>query len=190
MLDKVFEGTIDKWVDRGNAAGFGFVGFESGSRIDRAFFSHDDITPDALGRRSHAKIVGSPIRFKLSKYLYRGEPSAKAVEVQSIFSADVENVQDHREVSVVEHILKGSRQPIASVFLKRRSGDKLYLGIEDVAADHKEGFRRLRVGDHVWSGIAPPLGNQRTWRATAAEFYSPEEEAALREQEIQRCERN
>src|SRR5580700_6762861 len=117
MLDKVFEGTIDKWVDRGNAAGFGFVGFESGSRIDRAFFSHDDITPDALGRRSHAKIVGSPIRFKLSKYLYRGEPSAKAVEVQSIFSADVENVQDHREVSVVEHILKGSRQPIASVFL-------------------------------------------------------------------------
>ena len=184
MSDRIYEGEIDFWTDRGNAAGFGFVSYDSGSRIDRAFFSHDDIAPDALGRRSHAKIIGSLVRFKLRKYSYKGELSAKAIEVQSIFSADVENVQDHREVSVVERILKGS------AFLKRTCGDKVYLGLADVADDHKGRFQKLRIGDHVWSGVAPPLGNQRTWRATAAEFYSPEEEAALREQEIQRCERN
>jgi hypothetical protein len=143
MEDRILQGEVQLWVDRGNSSGYGFILFSHGGpRLDRVFFSHDDITPDALGRRSHG----------------------------------------HREVSVVEHILKGLHQPIASVFLKRSSGDKLYLSIADVAESHKERFPNLCVGDHVWHGVAPPHGDQRTWRATGAEFYSCDGELALREQ--------
>jgi hypothetical protein len=182
MLDKAFQGTIEYWVDRGNSSGFGFVSYESGSRIDRVFFSHEDITPDGLGRRSHAKIIGSRVKFKLTKYLYKDQPSAKAVEVQSIFPSDAAD-PNHREVSVVEHVIKGSHQPIASVFLKRSSGDKLYLTSCSVAAGHKDRFHNTRIGDHVWSGVKPPTDGHPTWLATEAEFYSKAEEEAIRQEE-------
>jgi hypothetical protein len=50
------------------------------------------------------------VQFRLAaKYLYKGKPSAKAVDIQGIFPTDVENPNDHREVSVVDSILKRER---------------------------------------------------------------------------------
>jgi hypothetical protein len=182
MADRIFEGTIDHWSDRGDAAGFGFIECSlGGPRLDRIFYGQNDILPDAIGRRLHGRILGNLVRFRLGKHVHRGQPTAKAVDIESVFPVDIANPQAHREVSVIDNIVAGSRGPVASVFLLRSSGDKLYLGYDGVAEAHRDRFPHLKRGDHVWHGVEPPAGNQKLFRAVHAEFYSPEEENAMRE---------
>jgi hypothetical protein len=176
MQGKLFEGTIDFWTDRGNAAGFGFILFSAGGRqLDRIFYAHDDIVPDSIGRRQHGRILGNLVRFKLGKHLHRGQPTAKALDVESVFPVDIANAEAHREVSTVDHILKGTREPIAAVFLKRNCGDKLYLSCDGVVPEFRDRWKTLRVGSRVYHGVAAPTERQKTWQAVAAEIFAPGE---------------
>jgi hypothetical protein len=74
-------------------------------------------------------------------------------------------------------------EPVGAVFLRRDGGDKLYLSRASVAEAHVDRFYDLKIGDFVWHGIAPPRNDKPSelWRATEAEFYSPEEQAAMQE---------
>lgn len=167
---------------RAETAGFDYLDFGMGGpRLDRIFYTQDDVVPDVIGRTLHGRILGNLVRFRLAKHIHRGQQVAKATYVESVFGVDTAGVANHREVSIVNNIVTGSHRPIASVFLKRSSGDKLYLGYDGVAEAHQDQVQHLKLGDHVWHGVAPPLGNQRTWRATVAEFYSDNEEAAMLE---------
>jgi cold shock CspA family protein len=182
MGDKVYEGEVVKWFDRRDASGFGFIKFESGRNVNSVFFDYDDIVEDNIGRRLHARIIGNLVRFRLDTHIHRGEKRAIARDVTSIFPTDVRGPENHREISVVDRIVPGKREPIAAAFLVRECGDKLYLNCDGVANAHKHRFRYLRVGQHVWHGIEPPIGNQKSFRAVHSEFYSDVEEAA-----IQKC---
>ena len=176
MQGKVFEGTIDFWTDRGNAAGFGFIlSSTGGPRLDRIFYDHNDICPDAIGRRQHGRIVGNLVRFKLGRHVHRGQPTARALDVESVFAADKVNPASHREVSTVDHILKGTREPIAAVFLKRECGDKLYLSCDGVVREFRDRWKTLEVGSRVYHGVAAPTDRQKTWQAVAAEIFAPGE---------------
>lgn len=180
MVDKMFDGTVDYWKDTGTANGFGFLSYESGSRIDRIYFDHNGITPSSIGITQHAKIVGNLVRFRLSAHMHKGERKPKATAIESVFSTEITTlVEDHREISVIDHIVRGPKREVASVFLKRKSGDQLYLSHSNVAPEHRDRFHRLQIGQHVWHGVQRPTGSHLTWLATAGEFYSKGEEALL-----------
>lgn len=83
MTDRMFEGSIDKWVSR-VGSGYGFIAHECGTHLDRVYFDHAGIVPNNIGLRSHGKVVGNQVRFRLAKYTHRNKPSVKAVEVESI----------------------------------------------------------------------------------------------------------
>jgi len=175
---KILEGVIDRWVDRGpscgGSGGFGFIEFDTGgASLHRIFYLWEGIDPDNIGRRSHGRIPGAPVRFRTVKCLHRGQPSTKAIEVQSVFPTDVPDPESHREVSVVERIIPGA------VFLARDHGDQAFLTLDGVAPEHQHKFHKLRVGDHVYHGVRPPDDHRLLYVATEAEFYSEAEEFAF-----------
>jgi hypothetical protein len=183
MFDRIFQGTIDKWIDRGDGNGYGFVLYQpGGSRLDRVYFDQEGITPNNIGLRSHGKILGNLVHFRIARYTHRDKPSAKAVDIRSAFPVGVADPEAHREISVVDRLVPGSLGSLGYVFLRRKNGDSLYLSSADVADRFKSQFQELRVGQHVWHGVQPPVDKRPLWRATFAELYSPQEEAAMQDQ--------
>jgi hypothetical protein len=171
--NKIYEGMVRRWVDRGPSAGFGFIQYSpGGSSNDEVFYLWEDIEVDNIGRKHHGRIVGNLVRFKLIKTIHRGQPSARAVEVQSVFPTDIEegDLAGHREISTVERLID------RAAFLKRESGDQCFLSVNDVDPMHRHKFSKLRTNDHVWHGIRPPAEDGRLFSATFAEFYSEQEE--------------
>ena len=183
MPGKVYEGVIDKWIRGGHrASGYGFIEHASGARLQRIFYKWEDIVEDNVGRRFAGQIVGAPVRFRIVKYIDKGQPAVRAVEVQNVFSSDVaEPIEDHREVSRVDHLARNA------AFLEREHGDQVFLRLSDVAPHHQHSFHKLQLGDHVWHGVRPPDQDGKIFFATNAEFYSLEEEAAMRGGEVQPC---
>jgi hypothetical protein len=175
MSARVYEGEVARWFERGNANGYGFLECEAGSRTDRVYFDASSIVADNIGRRGNCKIQGALVRFQLGRHLHRGQPAAKAIDVRSIFKTDIPEPETHREVSVVDHILKGTREPIAAVFLKRECGDKLYLSCDGVVREFRDRWKTLQVASRVYHGVAAPTERQKTWQAVAAEIFAPGE---------------
>jgi hypothetical protein len=183
---RIWEGTVSKYFDKGNASGFGFLEYcPGGARNDRMFYTYDEIEPDNIGRRTAATIVGTPVRFRIEQYAHpEKQLRLKAVEVTPVFMTDVENPESHRECSVVHNFVIGSGKYRAA-FLDRESGDQALLTYENVSADHKDLFPKLKVGDHVWHGVIPP-SRGKNFLATFAEFYSEQEENEMA-QELVKC---
>ena len=183
---KLFEGSINRWVDRSQESGFGWIRYDSGRpRLQDIFYLHTGIAPDNVGRRSHGKIAGNLVRFRLEKHIHRGSPAVKAVDIVSVFPTDVAEPDAHREITVVESLVRNHRGFLGSIFLRRKCGDQLHLSRADVSDDYKERFLNLHIGDHVWCGVQPSTNSRHpTWCAVAAEFYSAEEEHAMREEGV------
>jgi hypothetical protein len=174
-LNAIHEGEICHFSKSEGGRGFGFIRFDQGRNRSRIYFNLADVSPDNLGRTTHARIIGSPVRFRMQKYTRNGEPAVKAAEVCAIFPTDVPEPESHRECAVVETIVRGS------VFLRRESGDQLHLCRSGVADDHRHRFDELRVGDHIWCGVQPPTDSRHSnWSAVDARFYSPQEEVEIR----------
>ena len=177
-MDKVFEGVVRYW--RGT---FGFIDYECGSRIDSVFYPGKNVVPDNVGRTGHAKIEGSLVRFKLIKAPHRGELKPTATEVTPLFPSDVPDPLNHREVSRIERLGPGC------VYLRRETGEQLYLHRSEVLPEFKDRFEALRIGDAIFHGVRPATKNsvvQSTWRAVAAELFSPEEQYEMRN-EVEKC---
>lgn len=169
---KIYDGEIAVFFKTlYGGGGYGFLK----SDVGRFYFLLDDCEPDNIGRKLFARNPGSPVRFRVEKYLRRGQPETKAVEVGSMFPTDIQDPESHREVAVVEKIVRGS------VFLRRESGDQLHLCRAGVAVGHEDRFDNLNIGDHVWCGAAPPIDSRHpNWSAVHAELYSPTEENEIR----------
>lgn len=175
-MDKVFEGTIVSW----NLAGFGFVEYESGRKIDRVYFQEQDVKPSNIGLRSYAKTVGNTVRFRLKKYDLRGRPSVKAVNVESLTPVDVADPLAHREVSSVDRLTYYKLGVVGGAILRRTNGDELYLSADNVADQHKTRFQDIQVGQRVFHSVKPPQrGRGDRWCAVDAQFYSEQEEQIL-----------
>jgi hypothetical protein len=168
-VERIYEGSVDKWVDRGNASSFGFIEFEHGARIDRIFFYHASITQDNIGRTLHGRIAGNLVRFKIEKSMYRGEVRPRATGITSVFPCDVPNTEDHREISTVEKLAP------SYVYLRRQCGDELYLGSKDVVEAFRDRWSTLRKGSRVWHGVAASDDKHQTFRAVCAELFAPDE---------------
>ena len=171
MIDQIFEGVIGVWN-----RSYGFIDFESGARVDSIFYPGKNIVPDNVGRTGSGKIVGSQVNFKIVKAPWRGELRPCAVGVTPIFASNVPDPEKHREVSTVERLAP------SGIFLRRKTGEELFLNLSDVLPEFHARIATLRVSDHVFHGVAPSIKNSTahfTWRATAAELFSREEQESL-----------
>jgi hypothetical protein len=106
----------------------------------------------------------------------RGELRPTATQVTPLFPSHVSDPLNHREVSRIERLSPGC------VYLRRETGEQLFLHISDVLPEFLDRFEILRVGDAVFHGVRPATKNsivQSTWRAVAAELFSPEEQEKM-----------
>jgi hypothetical protein len=113
-------------------------------------------------------MVGNLVRFRIEKTMHRGESRPRAYDVTSVFPVDVENPDEHREISFVE------KATSTYAFLRRKCGDQIYLNKFDVVEAFRDRWRTLREGDRVWHGVSAPNDGQ-TWSAVAAEIFAPGE---------------
>lgn len=107
--------------------------------------------------------------------MHRGQPSLKAEHITPVFSYDIADVEHHQEISTVEQLGRGF------VFLRRESGDMLYLNPRGAADPSVIDLQVFDKGDKVFHGVAAPTERQPSFRAVEAELFSPEEQEAMRE---------
>ena len=177
-MDKVFEGVVGYW--RGT---FGFIDYECGSRVDSIFYPGKNVVPDNIGRTGHGKIEGSPVHFKITKAPHHGELKPTATEITPVFPSDVLDPLNWREISHVERIGPGC------IYLRRQTGEQLFLHLSDVLPEFRDRFPSLKIGDAVFHGVRPSTKSgaaHATFRAVAAELFSPEEQYEMRN-EVEKC---
>jgi hypothetical protein len=171
-MDTEFEGTIRLWNGT-----YGFIDYTLGRRIDSIFFPGKNIVCDNIGRTAHGKIEGNLVNFKILKAPHRGELRPTATEVKPLFRSDVTDPFAHREVSRVERLGPGC------AYLRRQTGEQIFLHVSAVLPAFLDRFPTLRIGDAVFHGVKPSTKNSvahATWRAFAAELFSLEEQEELR----------
>jgi hypothetical protein len=172
MIDKIFEGTIDHWVDQGSVGprSYGFITFDNGARTaTRVYFCRAGITEDNIGRTLHGRILGNLVRFRIEKTMHRGETPPRAYYITSVFPVDADSPEDHREISFVEKLTP------TYAFLRRKCGDQIYLNRLDVVEAFRDRWPTLQEGSRIWHGVSAPNEGQ-TWRAVAAEIFAPDEQ--------------
>ena len=177
FMDKVFEGVVGYW--RGT---FGFIDYECGSRVDSIFYPGKNVVPDNIGRTGHGKIEGSPVHFKITKAPHHGELKPTATEITPVFPSDVLDPLNWREISHVERIGPGC------IYLRRQTGEQLFLHLSDVLPEFRDRFPSLKIGDAVFHGVRPSTKSgaaYATFRAVAAELFSPEEQEEIRCSEVE-----